>query len=253
MITLIGSGNVATWIAQRLRGSEEFPITQVYSRNLDHARQLADAIGAEAIDDVQKIRRDSFAYIFAIKDDAFDDLLPKLPFRLPLALHTAGSVSQHRFEGYAEQYGVLYPLQTFSKDSELDTLRVPLCLELDMLADDKRECVLRLASQLSDLQYDVNEKQRVRMHLAAVFACNFSNALYGVAEDILQGANLPFEMLIPLMEQTVNKVKTLSPKEAQTGPAKRQDTGVIQKHLEMLDDAQLSHIYEVMTEYIQRK
>lgn len=253
MITLIGSGNVASWIAQRLKQSKEFPVTQVYSRNLEHARQLADAIGAEAVNDIQNVRRDSFAYIFAIKDDAFGEILPQLPFRMPLALHTAGSVSQHVFAEYAEQFGVLYPLQTFSKDFELDKLSVPLCLELDHVAENDRERVLRLTSQLSDLQYDVNEAQRARMHLAAVFACNFSNALYGAAEEVLHGSNLPFEMLIPLLEQTVNKVKTVSPKEAQTGPAKRNDLSVIQKHLDMLDDSQLSRIYEVMTDYIRRK
>lgn len=253
MITLIGSGNVATWIAQQLADSKEFPIGQIYSRNIEHARSLAKRVGAEAIDDLANLNPDSELYLFAIKDDAFAELLLQLPFQLPLAVHTAGSVSKDVLQPYCGQCGVVYPLQTFTKTMDMQQLEVPLCLELEDLEEQQKARVLQLASELSSKQYAVDEAQRAKLHLAAVFACNFSNALYDAADQILSEAELPFEMLLPLMEQTLLKVKTLSPALAQTGPAKRGDLKVIEKQRQALGDSELIEIYDVMTKFIMKK
>ena len=193
MITLIGSGNVATWIAQMLQGNPRFPITQVYSRKLEHAQKLADLLNAEAIDDIQRLNSDNQIFIFAVADSAYDGLLPKLPFRLPLAFTTSGTVSCQCLKNYADHYGVIYPLQTFTKTQDMRTLEVPLCLESDF-AGERKTLMWELARELSPTCYEVSEAQRAKMHVAAVFACNFSNAMYQIAYKLLKENGLPFEI-----------------------------------------------------------
>ncbi len=168
MIALIGSGNVAHWVARRLADSEEFRIGQVYSRQLSHAQALAEEMSAQAIDDLAKLDPRCELFLFALKDDAYADAMRKLPFKLPVALHTAGAISQQVFDGYAEEYGVLYPLQTFSKSAApQQKIQVPLCMETNRIIRSKLR-VRRLAERLSPLQYEVNEAQRAVLHLAAV-------------------------------------------------------------------------------------
>lgn len=252
MIALIGSGNVATWVASKLADSKEFAIGQVYSRNLDHARALADRVGAEAIDDLRKLNPACDVFLFALRDDAYPDILKEVPFRMSLALHTAGSVSQHIFKQYADAYGVVYPLQTLSKTMDFSAVKVPLCVEGDQLGDN-HDKVMRLVSELSATHCDMSERQRAVAHLAAVFACNFSNALYGMADELLQKEGFSLELLMPLMEQTLEKLKTMSPEEAQTGPAARRDTVVMGQQMMALDDERLRAIYAAISDYIMDK
>ena len=197
MITLIGSGNVATWIAQRLQGNPRFPITQVFSRHLEHAQTLADLLNAEAIEDIRKLNPDNQIFIFALADKAYDEILPLLPFKLPLAFTTSGTVSCQCLKDYAEQYGVIYPLQTFTKSQDMRKLEVPLCLESDF-AGEHKTLIWELARELSPTCYEVSEAQRAKMHVAAVFACNFSNAMYQIAYKLLKENGLPFEILLPV-------------------------------------------------------
>ena len=249
MIALIGSGNVATWVASRLADSKEFAIGQVYSRNLDHARALADRVGAEAIDSLRRLNPACEVFLFALRDDAYPDILKEVPFRMPLALHTAGSVSQHIFEPYADSYGVVYPLQTFSKGMDFSTVKVPLCVESDHLGENRGK-VTRLVAELSDMHCEMSERQRAVAHLAAVFACNCSNALCGIADELLQKEGFSLELLMPLMEQTSVKLKTMSPNMAQTGPAARRDTVVMGRQMMALDDERLRAIYAAISDYI---
>lgn len=262
MITLVGSGNVATWMAQRLQGSSRFPVTQVYSRKLENARRLADLSGAEAIDDIKALNPDNQIFIFALVDNAYETILPQLPFRLPAAFLTSGTFSCQCLKAYADSYGVIYPLQTFTKSQDMRGMEVPLCLEyqgptpLSVGAQPPQECggsyeqMRSLARELSPLCYAVSEAQRARMHLAAVFACNFSNAMYHIAYKLLEEKGLPFEMLLPLLRQTVEKVSKMPPAEAQTGPAARRDFNVMEAHLAELDDEGLQEIYRMMSEMI---
>lgn len=249
MIAIIGTGNVAHWVASRLKDSQEFPVAQVYGRRMDQVRALAGKVGAQAIDDLSELRRDCDLYLFTVKDDAYREVLEKVPFTMPLALHTAGSVSQRVFEGHAREYGVLYPLQTISKNADLEGLEVPLCVEDDRLGV-SCERVWRLATALSDQSRRVGEDQRAVLHLAAVFACNFSNAMASAADEILAANGLDFKMLLPLMRQTLDKLQELSPVEAQTGPAVRGDRAVMNKHIRMLEDERLRNIYREISEYI---
>ena len=251
MITLIGSGNVATWMAQRLQGSSRFPITQVYSRTLANARVLADLCGAEAIDNIKELNPDNQVFIFALADKAYDEILPQLPFKLPMAFMTSGTVSCQCLRDYADCYGVIYPLQTFSKSQDMSGLDVPICLESDFVGKQK-PIMWELAQELSPTCYEVSESQRAQMHVAAVFACNFSNAMYQIAYKLLKEKDLPFEILLPLLRQTVEKVSQMTPAEAQTGPAMRGDENVMRKQMESLEDERLREIYRVMSEVIQQ-
>lgn len=259
MITLIGSGNVATWIAQRLQDNPRFPITQVYSRNLENAQRLADRLHAQAIDDIRLLNAENQVFIFALADKAYDEILPKLPCRLPSAFLTSGTVSCQCLKDYADHYGVIYPLQTFTKTQDMSTLEVPLCLEYHegptqepTLPSVEYSQMHSLAHELSPSCYEVSEQQRARMHVAAVFACNFSNAMYHIAYNLLKENDLPFEMLMPLLRQTVSKLETMTPAEAQTGPAVRHDENVMQKQLSSLNDPKQKEIYRIMSDLIMK-
>ena len=249
MITLIGSGNVATWIAQRLQGNPRFPITQVFSRHLEHAQTLADLLNAEAIEDIRKLNPDNQIFIFALADKAYDEILPLLPFKLPLAFTTSGTVSCQCLKDYAEQYGVIYPLQTFTKSQDMRKLEVPLCLESDF-AGEHKTLMWELARELSPTCYEVSEAQRAKMHVAAVFACNFSNAMYQIAYKLLKESGLPFEILLPVLRQTVEKVSQMTPAEAQTGPAVRGDVNVMRAQISTLSDDRLKELYRLVSELI---
>lgn len=249
MITLIGSGNVATWIAQRLQDNPRFPITQVFSRHLEHAQTLADLLNAEAIEDIRKLNPDNQIFIFALADKAYDEILPLLPFKLPLAFTTSGTVSCQCLKDYAEQYGVIYPLQTFTKSQDMRKLEVPLCLESDF-AGEHKTLMWELARELSPTCYEVSEAQRAKMHVAAVFACNFSNAMYQIAYKLLKENGLPFEILLPVLHQTVEKVSQMTPAEAQTGPAVRGDVNVMRAQISTLSDDRLKELYRLVSELI---
>jgi len=251
MITLIGSGNVATWIAQRLQGNPRFPITQVFSRHLEHAQTLADLLNAEAIEDIRKLNPDNQIFIFALADKAYDEILPLLPFKLPLAFTTSGTVSCQCLKDYADHYGVIYPLQTFTKTQDMRALEVPLCLESDFVGEHKT-LMWELARELSPTCYEVSEAQRAKMHVAAVFACNFSNAMYQIAYKLLKENGLPFEILLPVLRQTVEKVSQMTPAEAQTGPAVRGDVNVMRAQISTLSDDRLKELYRLVSELIMK-
>ena len=168
---------------------------------------------------------------------------------------TSGTVSCQCLKDYADHYGVIYPLQTFTKSQDMRTLEVPLCLEYHdsqepTLPSVEYDQMHSLARELSPKCYEVSEQQRARLHLAAVFACNFSNAMYNVAYKLLQEKDLPFEMLIPLLHQTVRKLETLTPVEAQTGPAARRDENVMQAQMDALSDPKYREIYRIMSDLI---
>ncbi|MCQ2285117.1 MAG: DUF2520 domain-containing protein [Bacteroidales bacterium] len=250
MIALIGSGNVATWVAQRLRNSKEFAIAQVYSRHLEHAQWLADQVGAVAIDDFRKLDPSCEAYVFTLKDDAYPEALKEIPFQMRAAVHTAGTVSSGMLASYAEHYGVLYPLQTFTKSMDMVDMTVPLCVDAQGFGTAESR-LMQLARELSPDCCLMDEKQRAVVHLAAVFACNFSNAMCGAADHIMCKHGLDYKILLPLLRQTIAKLESLPPAKAQTGPAVRRDYSVMEKHLSMLDEDEIM-LYERISDYIMK-
>lgn len=248
LITLIGAGNVATHLGQALKGHGH-TIGQVYSRTYEAAQQLADILEAEAVANPGSINDGADVYLCALKDDVLESVLNGLTLLDPLVVHTSGSLPLSVLSTCSTRFGVLYPLQTFSKTKVVDLSKVPFFIE----ASDNRTFTLLtdLASQLSRIVQPLDSDDRAELHVAAVFACNFVNHLYGLADDIMQRRNLPFEHLLPLIDETASKVHELKPAEAQTGPAVRYDTSIISKHLDRLAiDPGQAAVYRCLTDSI---
>lgn len=248
-VSLVGSGNIAHWLVYALKKAD-VDIRQIYSRQLDHAKELAAKAGADAIDNLRDLSPNSDLYIFSVKDDSYETLLSQLPFRLPLAVHTAGSLSIRIFEPYADSYGILYPYQSLNKNMDFANVEVPLSVESnDKMVENE---LFAFAGRLSSTVQLMGEAQRLVLHRAAIFGCNFTNAMYAIAYDILRENNIDWRMILPLLENTLDKVKTMNPHDAQTGPAKRGDQNIIRMHQEALQDEQLREIYRLMSDYIMR-
>ncbi|MFO7938401.1 MAG: Rossmann-like and DUF2520 domain-containing protein [Bacteroidales bacterium] len=249
-LVLIGAGNVATHIGQALfeQGVE---IVQVYSRSLVSAKPLSELLKAEAITDISKVQ-EADAYLFAVKDDAIADLVGAFPFSDRIMLHTAGSVDMEVFSQKTSDYGVVYPLQTFSKQRAVDMTKVPFCLETSnsYLAKVLEVWIRKISSSVQFL----SKEQRASVHLAAVFACNFSNYMYTVAEDFLQNQQLDFSLLRPLVLETARKVTHHLPSQVQTGPAIRSDEKILQKHLhELSDTPEWQNLYRFVSDSIEKR
>ena len=249
-ITIIGSGNVAAWFGFVLR-QNGFTVSQIYGRNRKSVASLARLTGAKAVYDVQELRPDSALYLFALPDDYYTTLLAQIPFTMPLAVHTAGSLSCCIFQGYATHYGVIYPYQTISKNLDFSKLEVPLCVEGDN--EHTTDMLLQWAQQLSPMASVQTENQRFVLHLAAVFGSNFTNAMYHIAYNLLAEHQIDPKMMIPLLRQTLAKIEHISPAEAQTGPAMRGDQQTLTRHIEMLGDERLNEIYLAINQYIELK
>lgn len=247
-ISLIGSGNVATHLAQAL--NQHFAIVQIFSQNLVHAEQLAGLVGAHAINDVSQLEAVD-VYIVAVSDRAIESMADQLaPYvQHALVLHTSGSVDIDVLKNASTHTGVLYPLQTFSKAKQVDFAQVPLLLEVAIESD--REKLQHIASTLSTRIYHYSSAQRRSLHLAAVIACNFSNYLYTLANDYLDEQQVDFDLLKPLIVETAAKISHHAPHSVQTGPAVRGDLAVLDKHFDMLTDkAELQQLYELMSQGI---
>lgn len=248
-VSLVGSGNIAHWLVYALKKAD-VDIRQIYSRQLDHAKELAAKAGADAIDNLRDLSPNSDLYIFSVKDDSYETLLSQLPFRLPLAVHTAGSLSIRIFEPYADSYGILYPYQSLNKNMDFANVEVPLSVESnDKMVENE---LFAFAGRLSSTVQLMGEAQRLVLHRAAIFGCNFTNAMYAIAYDILRENNIDWRMILPLLENTLDKVKTMNPHDAQTGPAKRGDQNIIRMHQEALQDERLREIYRLISDYIMR-
>jgi predicted short-subunit dehydrogenase-like oxidoreductase (DUF2520 family) len=231
LITIVGSGNVATHLAAALKNAGH-RILQVYSRDMQHAAILAYHVNALPVNSFADIDHHTDVFIIAVNDDAIQEVAEQLaPFNR-LMVHTSGTTGMDALTQFTGNCGVFYPLQTFSKTKEVDFKSVPLCIEG---ADGRILALLaELASTISNHVQTVNSDQRKILHLAAVFACNFTNYLYGVAEKILAEHQLDFGLIRPLILETAEKVQYRLPAEVQTGPAIRNDQSTMTAHLELL-------------------
>lgn len=249
---LIGAGNLATNLGKALLAAGH-DILQVYSRTYESAKALADIVGAEPLTDINQVRGDADIYILSVKDSVLAQLIPALckGKESKVFLHTAGSMPMNVFEGMALHYGVLYPMQTFTKAKEVDFSVIPCFIEAN--DDFAKEQIGGLAHQLSRKVYELSSDDRKYLHLAAVFACNFVNHCYAISQEILQKHGIPFDVMLPLIDETAAKVHELSPKDAQTGPAVRFDENVIRKQASLLkDNPLLKDIYERLSVSIHR-
>ncbi len=250
-ISIIGAGNLAINLTIALEAAGH-NIIQICSRTLQHAMSLSCRVNAFATNRLDAINDKSDIYIVAVADKVLPAIISKLSVLVPnkIILHTSGVTPLNILENNKYNIGVFYPLQTFSKKKILDFSNLPICLE----AANKGtlEKILSLAYSISSNVHIVNSEQRKYLHFAAVWACNFVNHCYFKASEILNEHGLPFDIILPLIDETASKVHKLSPFEAQTGPASRLDFDTITKHLELMaNDENNKLIYKQLTYSIQ--
>lgn len=245
-MVLLGSGNVATHLFKAFSAAEGIRVKQVYNHtphSLDFFRSKT-----ETTTDFSELAP-ADVYMLALKDDVIPEISEKLKEKEGLLVHTSGSVSMDAL-GNCPRRGVFYPLQTFSKDREVNYCTIPFCLEANSSED--LGLLKELAGKISGKSYEISSEQRKKLHLSAVFVCNFVNHLYAVGEQICQKSQIPFEILKPLIAETAGKVQQASPGRVQTGPAIRNDRSTIDAHLRLLDSSEENQeIYNILTSAIQ--
>ncbi|MFD2823843.1 Rossmann-like and DUF2520 domain-containing protein [Lacinutrix iliipiscaria] len=246
-VVLLGAGNVATHLFKAFNKAIEVSVNQWYSRNLKPLESYKNLVNIT--DDLTKLQ-DADLYILAVSDDAVSDISSQLPFENRLVVHTSGSVSMYDIDKKHKR-GVFYPLQTFSKDADVDFSQVPLCIEALNNKED-RPILKKLAKAIGSQPHKVNSDQRAALHVAAVFVNNFTNQIYRIAHEITESQGAEFDLLKPLIKETARKLDDLSPFMAQTGPAKRNDKKTLKKHIKALEDQHHKAIYELLTKSIQK-
>ena len=269
-IVLIGAGNLATHLGKALHAAGH-DMLQVFSRTMQSAETLASLLDAEPLTDIAQVRDDADVYIFSVKASALVQLVAQLcrheadglgedgavkALRKAkkgeherVFLHTAGSMPMSVFEGMAQHYGVLYPMQTFSKQREVDFSIIPCFVEAnDEFAQKQIE---GLAREISGRVYQLSSEDRKYLHLSAVFACNFANHCYAISQELLEEHGIPFDVMLPLINETAAKVHEMKPKDAQTGPAVRYDENVIDKQSKLLENhPHFKKVYDSMSKSI---
>lgn len=244
-IVLFGAGNVATHLFSALSKAEGYEVIQVYNHQKKSLEDFKNLVPVTT-DFTEVFPAD--IYLLALKDEAIPLLAEKVLYRDALMLHTSGSTALSVFENFSKK-GIFYPLQTFSKNKPLDFKTIPICIE----AGDKEqlEIISNLAQQISDRVIKISSEQRKSLHLAAVFVSNFTNFMYRQGEKICRENNLSFEILHPLILETASKATNMSPADAQTGPAKRNDLEIINAQLSLLQGEQ-KEIYQLLTDSIRQ-
>lgn len=236
---MIGAGNVATHLSRALEKSG-FAIVSVYSRTLEHAQLLASSLAHSVATNDFNALPNVHIYIFCIKDDILPSLVERLAVKMSgsenLVLHTAGSIPLSAISDHFKNAAVLYPMQTFSRTRDVDFSKIPLFVEGSN--EHSMRLVSQIAVRLSSSVAMLDSRRRRLLHLASVFACNFTNHCYALASEILHEADISPKILLPLIDETARKIHELSPVEAQTGPAARWDENVMKSQVQLLKDNQ---------------
>ncbi len=248
-ISFIGSGNVATQLAKAFDRSG-YTIHQIISRHKENAFKLAKLFGAYHSDDIRDLYPDIELLVIAVSDDEIENVASEINLNSSIVVHTSGAVPMNVLADTSLNYGVLYPLQSFSGTKETDLRNVPILIE------GSDELVLRsldkIAYDISNVVVKMNSSDRSKIHLAAVIVNNFTNHMFSKAEQYLNNNDLSFKILLPLIRETVEKLDKLSPYEAQTGPARRGDHETINRHLSMLkDNEDIARFYALMSKMIE--
>lgn len=244
-ITIIGSGNVAQHLIDAFAKSNVVEIIQVFSRT---QKEISPLLDSGKITNDWNALAEADLYIIAVSDDAIASVSAQLPFENRLVVHTSGSAPLTSLDD-KNRKGVFYPLQTFTKGKAIDFKTIPFCLETQLESD--YALLEKLAQSISDNVYKIDSHQRKALHIAAVFVNNFTNYLYQLGNEICQENHVPFDILKPLILETAEKLLTLSPEDAQTGPAKRNDVSTIAAHESFLSNENQSTIYKILTQSIQ--
>lgn len=242
---IIGTGHVATHLFHAFYGANTVEVVQVVGRR---ESSLAKFAGAVAVSHNFEQLADADLYLIAVKDDAIAQVSAHLTHKKGLVAHTAGAMPMHCL--LPENRGVFYPLQTFTAGQPVDFATIPICLEAQNKAS--LGILQQLAATITEKVYEIDSEQRKKLHLAAVFVNNFTNHLYNIGETLCQQAHLPFDLLRPLILETAQKVQSLSPTQAQTGPARRGDQKSIQAHLSLLANPIHAELYKKISQAIQK-
>jgi len=240
-IILLGSGNVATHLGIALKNNN-YTIVQVYSKSIENAKALANKLDAQFTNDLSKLKSADLI-IVSINDDAISSVLSQI--KNTSIVHTSGSIGLNIFKEQFSNYGVFYPLQTFSKEVDVNISEIPFCLEGNSIEFENQ--LIKIAKALSKNVVKMNSDQRKQLHIAAVFACNFSNHMFSIADDLLAKKNIDFKILLPLIRKTIANLESNRPKEVQTGPAKRKDTAIIQEHIATIKEKEINELYQKIT------
>lgn len=253
-ITFVGAGNLATHLAPALAAAGH-QIVGIFSRTLTAAERLCQIVGqgSEVTNDIASLTPADL-YVISVTDTALSDIASAWPWhcRDGIVIHTSGSVPMNVLQSTGERYGVLYPMQTFSKDKTLSFIDIPCFIEGNN--EEVLSKIYEVASGISNNVSELNSDDRRYLHMAAVFACNFSNHMVALAYEMLEQHHVEPKCLLPLIDETCIKLHHLHPHDGQTGPARRRDEGVISQHLEALkDNPELYDIYTFMSESISRR
>ena len=246
-VVLLGAGNVGTHLFRALHKAENISLIQWYNRS---AQSLKEGKGkVKTLTQLDELVPEADLYLLSISDDNIPKLSNKLISCKGIIAHTAGSVGMETLNP-CKDHGVFYPLQTFSKQKKVDFEQVPLCLEAN--TEENFTLLKQVAITLGGPIHRIDSTQRKALHIAAVFVNNFVNHLYAVGEQLCQEHEVPFSVLQPLIAETADKIKSLSPKAAQTGPALRGDQQVLKDHLSLLTKTTQKELYQLISTAIQQ-
>lgn len=243
-VSIIGSGNVAQHLITAFQKAEGVLLAQVLARNPEAVAPLLAP--TQIITEYQDLVKVDLI-LLAVTDSAIGTVSEQIPMENQLVAHTSGSVPLQELDSKNHR-GVFYPLQTFTKGKPTDFRVIPVCLEAEQAAN---FAILEAAAKaITEVIYPVSSEQRKALHVAAVFVCNFANYMYQIGSDLCDEHQLDFDLLKPLIQETAAKVMTLSPREAQTGPARRQDSTTINAHLNYLNNPNQKELYTLLTKSI---
>jgi predicted short-subunit dehydrogenase-like oxidoreductase (DUF2520 family) len=246
-VVMIGSGNVAT-IFSRLIKQSGHNILQVISQQLPNAKTLATELNCDFVDNYAAINTTADIYIIAINDDSLTKLNREFNVGDKLVVHTAAAVSKNILQNISTNYGVLYPLQSLRKEMHY-------VIDIPLLIDGNSERSIRsiqdFALTISPIVSQADDDQRLKLHIAATIANNFTNHLFSLTETFCKNENIDFKLLLPIINETVRRLDSYSPSDIQTGPAARNDISTIDKHLAVLANyPKLKKLYQLITESI---
>jgi predicted short-subunit dehydrogenase-like oxidoreductase (DUF2520 family) len=250
-IALAGSGNIAGHLAKGLL-FKGYQITSIWSRELAHARTLANNCDSVACAKPDDLRAGADLIIITVPDNFIANVAQSIGEFDGIVVHTGASVSMEELKGHFEHFGVFYPLQTFTKDVPVLLGDVPFFLESSSV--EVMKAIRQVAEKLSQHIYEVNSQQRLLLHVAAVFAGNYSNLMYVISNELLKNSGLPPEVLRPLILETARKASTGDPLKMQTGPARRNDESTIEKHIKALASLpEYAELYKLLAKQISQK
>lgn len=250
-IVLIGAGNIAHFLAPRIHG-DLFDIIQVFGRSKSNTQQLAQKINTAYTCNVKEMATEANIYIIAVPDNAITEICKNINAYNAIIAHTSGSTPLDVLQYCSKNYGVLYPFQTFSKNITPQHTNFPIFIEANN--DNTFTQLHEIATLLSEQIYPLDSNQRMMLHIAAVFACNFANTMYSIAADMCKKNDIDFNWLKPLIAETANKINATEPEIAQTGPAVRKDYATIEKHMHILkQNPQWLEFYKSISDYILKK